>query len=264
MASPIAFALGPNFDLQAVVGQLGHTFQLRGYTIRSYPLGAGACLELNRHMGGLNTVIGRCEGIKVNFMPGANMLNVSFSDEQWTDKVIGFVVGWFTCWIPWVFTGIGLYNQIQLPKQVENELRIILGTVGVPQTTYYTGPAPTQTYSYYQTPSYPTQPSVTPPAPSAEPPKAPKADPSASAQPFAQDAPPVSSPFPPADPFGSGSPFAASPPAPQAPKTPETPSAPAAPSPPPVSVPPRKKVCPSCGKVIDADCNFCTNCGVKQ
>lgn len=207
MASPIAFALGPNFDLQAVVGQLGHTFQLRGYTIRSYPLGAGACLELNRHMGGLNTVIGRCEGIKVNFMPGANMLNVSFSDEQWTDKVIGFVVGWFTCWIPWVFTGIGLYNQIQLPKQVENELRIILGTVGVPQTTYYTGPAPTQTYSYYQTPSYPTQPPVTPPAPSAEPPKAPKADPSASAQPFAQDAPPVSSPFPPADPFAAAAPL---------------------------------------------------------
>ena len=93
MASPIAFSLPQNFDLQNVVGRLGRSFQLKGYAVRSYPVGAGACLEVSRNTGGLNTVIGRCEGIKINFMPGANLLNVSFSDEQWTDKIIGYVVG---------------------------------------------------------------------------------------------------------------------------------------------------------------------------
>ena len=141
MASPIAFSLPQNFDLQNVVGRLGRSFQLKGYAVRSYPVGAGACLEVCRNTGGLNTVIGRCEGIKINFMPGANLLNVSFSDEQWTDKIIGFVVGWFTCWIPWIFTAIGAYNQYRLPKTVENELQIILGTVSTPTGGYYQSPA---------------------------------------------------------------------------------------------------------------------------
>ena len=136
MASPIAFSLPQNFDLQNVVGRLGRSFQLKGYAVRSYPVGAGACLEVSRNTGGLNTVIGSCEGIKINFMPGANLLNVSFSDEQWTDKIIGFVVGWFTCWIPWIFTAIGAYNQYRLPKTVENELQIILGTVSTPTGGY--------------------------------------------------------------------------------------------------------------------------------
>lgn len=164
MASPIAFSLPQNFDLQNVVGRLGRSFQLKGYAVRSYPVGAGACLEVSRNTGGLNTVIGRCEGIKINFMPGANLLNVSFSDEQWTDKIIGFVVGWFTCWIPWIFTAIGAYNQYRLPKTVENELQIILGTVSTPTGGYYQSPRPRRSRRPIR-PTRPIKPRSSPPRP---------------------------------------------------------------------------------------------------
>lgn len=231
MASPIAFSLPQNFDLQNVVGRLGRSFQLKGYAVRSYPVGAGACLEISRNVGGLNTVIGRCEGLKINFMPGANLLNVSFSDEQWTDKIIGFVVGWFTCWIPWVFTAIGAYNQYQLPKTVENELRIILGTVSTPASGYYQSPAaPAQPPAYqnypapqpprpqtppvqpggYYPPAQPVQPAPpTPPQPSPMPQPTPPQPPRPVANAPAQGpapapgapVPPAEEPFTPPDPF---------------------------------------------------------------
>lgn len=241
MATPISFALTPDFDLQSVVGQLGVMFQRKGYHVRSYPLGAGACLELAKNKGGLNAVIGRCEGLKVHFMPGATMLNVSFSEEEWTDKVIAFVVGWFSCGITWITGLVGLYNQSRLPKEVESGLRLILGSNSIPQTAYYQSPAaPPQayqsyqpyqsyssysgtsstggSYSYYNTPPTPPSPvQAAPPAPTPVPP--------------VQAAPSVPSPIPPV---------------------------------PPIPAPPGKKACPACGRHIDADCVFCIYCGVKQ
>ena len=320
MASPIAFSLPQNFDLQNVVGRLGRSFQLKGYAVRSYPVGAGACLEVSRNTGGLNTVIGRCEGIKINFMPGANLLNVSFSDEQWTDKIIGFVVGWFTCWIPWIFTAIGAYNQYRLPKTVENELQIILGTVSTPTGGYYQSPAAPaqppayQAYQTYQTPQQHTPPAqpggyyppqgpapATPtvpqqaPMPRPEPPQPPRAPaPSVPVQgpapapgapvppeeppftppdpfhvqvktpenPFACEEPPhVENPFKDGNPFDMSSPFGqVKPNSPPASSIPSTPA--------PAAVPPvgekGKKVCPSCGKTLDAESVFCMYCGARQ
>lgn len=236
MASPLVYALPPNFDLPTTVGQLGLVFQRKGYTVRSYPMGAGACLELSKNTGGLNTALGRCEGIKVNFMPGVNLLNVSFSDEQWTDKIIGFVLGWFTCWIPWIFTIIGLFGQIQLPKQVDNELRRILGTASVAGNGYVPPAAGQPPYQYYQSYQPPVQNAPqTPPAqntpqtpPTPQPPQAPPAE---------QTPPPVRNPFQEGNPFDN--PFEA--------KTPPAPG-----------------VCRSCGKPLPADSQYCNHCDAKQ
>ena len=270
MATPIAFALTPDFDLQNVVGQLGVVFQRKGYTIRSYPLGAGACLELERHKGGLNAVLGRCEGLKVNFMPGATMLNVSFSDEEWADKAIAFVVGWFTCWIPWIFAGMGVYSQYKLPRKVENELRIIMGSGSISQAAYYQSPAagqsrPYQSYQPYQPYSpYSGSGGYVPPA---------GGYPAASAPPSAAGTPPPAADTPPS---AAGTPPSAASTPPSAAGTPpsaaSTPSSAAgtppvaAPKPPVVPGPaaPGKKVCPACGRSIDSDCDFCIYCGVRQ
>lgn len=258
MASPLAYALPQGFDLPTTVGQLGRVFQLKGYTVRSYPLGAGACLELSKHMGGLNTAIGRCEGIKVNFMPGVNLLNVSFSDEQWTDKIVGFVVGWFTCWIPWIFTAIGVYSQSQLPKLVDNELRRILGTSSMPGTAGQPSTTVQTTYQYYQTyqpPVYPSgtsspsaPPSGSSPAPPPAAPSAPSQDSSVPPQASAPSAPPVvPNPFKEGNPFDN--PFEQKPPA----------TAPSVPSP-----SDGQTFCRACGKPIPKDSVYCNQCGARQ
>lgn len=303
MASSIAFPIGATFDLQTVVGQLGRSFQMKGYTIRSYPLGAGACLEVSRHQGGLNTCVGRCEGLKINFMPRGNMLNVYFSDEQWTDKVIGFVIGWFTCWIPWIFTGIGLYNQMQLPKIAENELRIILGVFSVPQTNWYQSPAgQSNTYQpYQQTTAVPPQPTPGPPQPTAAPTSSDAAG--SSGAPTAAPPPSVQQPDwkiktePVPDPFAdlhkqtvvrepmvTPDPFAQPvppfvKPTPSSDQQEESPSEQerqpfvASPSPadipepadiPPIPVPGGGDTCRVCGNKVAADGSYCPYCGAKR
>lgn len=172
MANPRYYSVPSGFNLQAAVGQLTNSFQMKGYAVNVYGMGNGLCMDLRKNDGGINVLVGRVEGIRISFMQNGNLLTVSFSDEQWTDKIIGFVIGWFLCWIPWIFTGIGLYNQMQIPQQVDMELRMLIGLAPAPPPAW-SYPSQAGTYSPPVTPQ-PGQPPVPPQGPAAQtPPQAP-------------------------------------------------------------------------------------------
>ena len=45
----------------------------------------------------------------------------STSEEQWSDKIVGFIVGWFC-----ITTGVGIYKQISLKKDVFNHINMFI------------------------------------------------------------------------------------------------------------------------------------------
>ena len=55
---------------------------------------------------------------------GEETLIVSFSDGDWTSKIIGFAVGLFCC-IPFVTAIIGTLRQLSLPKDIENDITVL-------------------------------------------------------------------------------------------------------------------------------------------
>lgn len=136
--------VGPDFDLDATVKTLSEAFYAKGYVVTSMPFANGVSIHFAKNTDSLNMLFGRCEEIQADLSVANGYLQVFFSRESWADKVVGFVVGWFCCWISYIFTVIGLINQIQLPKNIDWELRRILG---IP---FYTPPA----YQPYQRPFY--------------------------------------------------------------------------------------------------------------
>lgn len=143
MANNLVFQLKNETDVNALTDHVAKRLQMQGYQVRVYPAGEGIItLAIEKDTGGIYPVLGYCQSLKATFVWRDGSLTVYFADEAWIDKVIGFIVGWFFCGIPWVFTGIGLYNQIQLPKKIENEIIMFTGI----------GPAPFGAPGFYTPP----------------------------------------------------------------------------------------------------------------
>ena len=111
--------------MQTLINQLAMKYQREGYTVSVMPLGAGVTISFNKGSG-IQTVLGMCEGIKANIFAANGLLNVSFTDAQWTDKIIALCIGWIVCTIPWITGIIGLIAQLDLPKKIGNDIQILL------------------------------------------------------------------------------------------------------------------------------------------
>ena len=64
-----------------------------------------------------------------NFSRMNNTVSVNFSDGDWTGKIIGFVVGWFLCFIPCITAAIGTARQLSLPKSIGNDATMIAASM---------------------------------------------------------------------------------------------------------------------------------------
>lgn len=129
MAQSLTIPIGCDLDLERVVFQLSEIFRQDGYTVTSYPNGGSYAVDFQKNTDGIHQVIGTVEGLRVNLTrlgEGAGTsLFVHYSDEEWTSKIISFVVGWFCCWLTWIGCGIGIYRQFQLSKNINNALLFI-------------------------------------------------------------------------------------------------------------------------------------------
>ena len=114
------------FDVQAMAEELAANLQAKGYTARAVKMKNGARIAIEKGRGGINTILGMGEGITVAIMKQGNeTLVATFSDAEWTSKIIGFVVG-FLCLIPFITAIIGTIRQLSLPKSIESELALLV------------------------------------------------------------------------------------------------------------------------------------------
>lgn len=129
MASNFMLNVSPEFNMEAFSEQLANLYRARGYVVTVANMNGNAIISFEKNIGGINTVIGLGEGVKANCMVNNGVLNITFTDAEWTSKIIGAVIGWFLCLIPLITAIIGVVRQTSLPKNIENDVRMMISSM---------------------------------------------------------------------------------------------------------------------------------------
>ena len=129
MASNFMLNVSPEFNMEAFSEQLANLYRARGYVVTVANMNGNAIISFEKNIGGINTVLGFGEGVKANCMVNNGVLNITFTDAEWTSKIIGAVIGWFLCLIPLITAIIGVVRQTSLPKNIENDVRMMISSM---------------------------------------------------------------------------------------------------------------------------------------
>ena len=125
MADNVMFNVNDSFNMEEFAAKLAETYRMKGYTANVANMNNSCAITIEKGIGGINTILGMGEGIKANCMLSGSTLSITFSDADWTGKIIALIVGWFLCLIPLVTGIIGIMNQTKLPKSIANDATMI-------------------------------------------------------------------------------------------------------------------------------------------
>lgn len=141
MASSTMVNVGSDFDMTNFVNRLAESYQAKGFNVTAANLGGGASIVFDKDTGGVNTILGLGKGITANCMLNNGTLNVSYTNEDLTSKIVGLcvtpllfvipILGWIALVVRLVMGIVGLVGQLQLPKEISGEIRMLAGG-GVP------------------------------------------------------------------------------------------------------------------------------------
>ncbi len=115
-----------DINVDTIAQRLAEIYNVKGYTVTVTKFNNSVSVNFEKGLGGINTVLGMGVSVKANISVTNGVLNVTFSDAEWTSKIIGYAVGWFLCWIPIVTAVIGTINQLELPKSIGSDIRMII------------------------------------------------------------------------------------------------------------------------------------------
>ena len=81
----------------------------------------GAVIQARVRGGSLKQFVGLDKAITVTISPiTESLISVDIGEGKWTDKGVTMVVSMFVLWPLAVTSGVGMYNQAQLPKKINN------------------------------------------------------------------------------------------------------------------------------------------------
>ena len=113
--------------LDGIAQRLVELYYAKGYTVTVTTFNNSTSISFEKDIGGINTILGLGGGIKANLTLNIGVLYVTYRDAEWTSKIIGAIIGWFLCWIPIVTAVIGTVKQMDLSKNISNDIRMIVG-----------------------------------------------------------------------------------------------------------------------------------------
>lgn len=125
MANDVMLNVSEGFDLGGFSQKLAEMYRMKGYSVTAVSMNKSWMLTFDKGTGGINTLLGLGEGIKATCAVSGNMLSVRFTDAEWTGKIIGLVVGWILCLIPFITAIIGCTRQSKLPKSIANDAMML-------------------------------------------------------------------------------------------------------------------------------------------
>ena len=131
MAQNLMLPVNPNFNLPAFVQQLSDTYRSKGYTTNIMDMGGNFSIVIEKDTTGIQNLLGLSEHICVNCIFNGNTLNLNYTDEQWTGKIIALAVGWFVCCVPFITGIIGCVRQYSLPTNINNDAKMIAASQNV-------------------------------------------------------------------------------------------------------------------------------------
>lgn len=126
MANNLVLNVDENLDINNLAEELADLYRGKGFSVNVINMKNGACsLVFDKGTGGINMLLGLGLGIKATMTVKNGMLNVAYSDGDWTGKIIGLVAGWFLCLVPAITAVIGCFKQMSLPKDINNDITML-------------------------------------------------------------------------------------------------------------------------------------------
>lgn len=129
MADIFTCNISENFDLQKFTEDLTQQYQGKGFNVRTTKTKNSVKIVFDKKCGGANMLFGLGQGVTATCTVQGkerDILSVNFSDGDWTGKFIGLGVGLFLCFIPFITALIGLFRQLSLPKNIGNDIQMLL------------------------------------------------------------------------------------------------------------------------------------------
>ena len=120
------FPVPPNFNMDNLIQQVTQMYQAKGFTVMAMPMGTSASIDFRKDDGGITKYIGLALGVKANIMVQDGNMIINFSDAEWTGKIVGLVVGWVFCLIPFIIALIGCARQLDFPNSIGNDIQMIV------------------------------------------------------------------------------------------------------------------------------------------
>lgn len=125
MSNNLMINVSDAFSMDVFAEQLANTYRAKGFDVTVANMNGNCIITFDKGTGGVNLLLGLGLGIKANCMCTNNVLSISFSDAEWTGKIVGLAVGWFLCFVPFITALIGCVNQSSLPKNICSDATMI-------------------------------------------------------------------------------------------------------------------------------------------
>ena len=152
----LMFNVTPDFNMHEMVAKLTQMYQAKGFLVSTMPVGNGVTMDFSKDDSGIKKIAGLALGVKANISVNSGTLTVSYTEAEWTGKIIAGVVGLFLCWVVCITAIVGCVNQSSLETRISNDIRLLVGNNVPPQPF-----APQQPYPPQQSPP-PVQPVAQP------------------------------------------------------------------------------------------------------
>lgn len=128
MANTLMTNVPENFDMEVFGQRLQECYQAKGFQVSRATISNSVRIQFDKGCGGINILLGMGKGITANCTLQGNALVVNYSDGDWTGKIVGLIVGWVLCFIPLITALIGCIGQNSLPKEINNDIMMIIGS----------------------------------------------------------------------------------------------------------------------------------------
>lgn len=137
MAQPFFVNVPENFSMSVFAGNLQNACAAKGYTVLTSCTESGATFTISKGMdSAFSKWSGIGESVVVNCTVMNNQLTVAYMNEEWTNKIVAMVAGWFCCTVLFVTGIIGIIHQLNLPKNISADVMML-----APQSVVYETPA---------------------------------------------------------------------------------------------------------------------------
>ncbi len=122
----LTLSVDNELDINKLAEELAEIYRGKGFTVNVIKFKSDSCsIVFDKGVGGINNLLGLGLGIKANLTLRNGMLMVSYSDADWTGKIVGILVGWFLCLVPFITAIIGAFKQMGLPKEINNNITML-------------------------------------------------------------------------------------------------------------------------------------------
>jgi len=146
MSDTRTIPIGADFNLDTTIAQLQQIYSGKGFYVTAIPYNSGVSVEFSKDDGGFKKWLGLAQGIRANLSISGGFLYVSFTDAEWTGKIVAIAVGWFMCLVPLITGIVGAVAQSDLPKNIANDIQMIAmrNSSGTPGSSPHPPPAQQQ------------------------------------------------------------------------------------------------------------------------